>query len=79
MLRYERLSKVFAERGHYVMTVDIEPKFELDICADVMDLTIVHSGTDWDIILASLLSRFQYYSCMKHWAMGSYSSEDGVC
>ncbi len=67
-------SKAFAERGHYVMTVDIEPKFEPDICADVLDLTIEDLGTDWDIILASPPCQgFSIASCMKHWAKGSYS------
>lgn len=67
-------SKAFAERGHYVLTVDINPAFEPDICADVMSLTVEDLGTDWDIILASPpCEAFSVASCGHHWVKGSYA------
>ena len=61
--------RAFIERGHYVFTVDIDPKMEPDIVADVMDLTIEDLGTDWDVIVVSPPCQgFSIASCMVHWS-----------
>jgi len=47
-------SKAFQDRGHKVVTVDIEKKFNPTICKDVMKLTHKDfNGYDFDIVLAS--------------------------
>jgi len=47
-------SAAFADSDRWdVTTVDIEPGFDPDICADVMDLRPSGFGTDFDVIVAS--------------------------
>lgn len=47
-------SKPFADRGHDVLTIDIEPKFKPDICADLLKITpeYLKQFGPFDIILA---------------------------
>lgn len=67
-------SKAFAERGHHVVTIDIDPKFEPDICADIMELSVDDIGRNWDIVLASPPCQgFSVASCGTHWAKNTYS------
>jgi len=47
-------SKAFQDRGHDVITVDVEEKFKPTICKDVLKLSRRDfNGYDFDIILAS--------------------------
>jgi len=48
-------SQAFADRGHRVVTVDIENKFEPSICADIRDLSAedFRKYGQFDIVLAS--------------------------
>tara|TARA_Y100001963_G_scaffold157838_1_gene255298 strand:+ start:2434 stop:3417 length:984 start_codon:yes stop_codon:yes gene_type:complete len=58
----------FIERDHDVLTIDIDPEMEPDICMDIMDLTIEDIGTDWDIILVSPpCQTFSIGSCRWYW------------
>lgn len=43
----------FEERGHEVVSVDLEPSFETTICANVFDLTPFDLPGPFDIVLAS--------------------------
>jgi hypothetical protein len=62
-------SRAFKERGHHVVTVDINERFDPDICADIHELTIADLGTDWDIVLASPPCEcFSIASCRYHWS-----------
>jgi hypothetical protein len=61
--------RAFIERGHYVFTVDIDPRMNPDIVADIMELTIEDIGTDWDVIVVSPPCQcFSVASCMVHWS-----------
>lgn len=46
-------SQAFRDRGHEVVTVDIDPRFSPTICADIMDLSADDLPDDVDVILAS--------------------------
>lgn len=46
-------SEAFKQRGHEVVTVDIDPRFKPDICIDILDLSSFQVSGSWDIILAS--------------------------
>lgn len=47
-------SQAFKDRGHEVLTVDIDKKFKPSICKDVMDLSLIWlDGLNPDIVLAS--------------------------
>lgn len=43
----------FLERGHEVVSVDLDPKFETDITADVFDLSPFDLPGPFDVVLAS--------------------------
>jgi hypothetical protein len=59
----------FIERDHDVLTIDIDPKMEPDICMDIKDLTVEDIGTDWDIILVSPpCEKFSIASCRHYWS-----------
>ena len=62
-------TKAFEDRGHYVLTVDIDEDMDADITEDILNLTIEDVGTDWDIVLASPPCQcFSIASCMHHWS-----------
>lgn len=46
-------SAAFRDRGHSVITLDINPKFNPDIVADILDIKSIHDIGEFDIILAS--------------------------
>lgn len=46
-------SAAFKDRGHSVTTLDIEPKFKPDICADILSIDSISKLGTFDIILAS--------------------------
>lgn len=61
-----------AERGHEVVTLDFEERFEPTICADILEVTaadiVVDGGGHPDIILASPpCESFSVGSIGKHW------------
>lgn len=63
-------SKAFADRGHDVLTVDIEAKFQPDICADILKLTpsnLMGFGP-FDLVAASpVCTEFSKSSMPKTW------------
>lgn len=62
-------STAMKDRGHDILTIDIDPDMEPDICMDIKQLTIEDIGTDWDIVLASPpCEAFSIASCMHHWS-----------
>lgn len=64
-------SQAFKDRGHYVVTVDIEPSFNPTICADVMTLTPkdFKKYGQFDIILASPpCNRFSMARVWENWS-----------
>ena len=67
-------SKAFSERGHRVITVDINPSFKPSIIGDVSKLTIgeLRSHGPFDVILASPPCEcFSVASIGKHWRGGN--------
>ena len=62
-------SQVFVKRGHKVVTVDIEPKFNPDILVDIMNMNPSwFSVMEFDIILASPpCNCFSVASIYRHW------------
>jgi site-specific DNA-cytosine methylase len=63
-------SKAFVERGHRVVTIDIEPKFKPTICKDIMTLTAedIPDFDEIDLILASPpCNCFSVASIYRHW------------
>jgi len=63
-------SQAFEDRGHLVVTVDIDKKFNPTICADVMSLTAedFESYGSFDLVLASPpCNCFSIASVYRHW------------
>ena len=63
-------SQAFKERGHEIVTVDIEEKFNPTICKDVLELTIedLKSYMPFDVVLASPpCTCFSIASISTHW------------
>lgn len=64
-------TKAFADRGHEVITVDINPRFGCDITADVLELQRKDLPDDLDFIWASPpCEAFSVASIGHHWAGG---------
>ena len=62
-------STAMRDRGHHVVTIDIDEEMNPDYCMDINDLTIELIGTDWDIVLASPpCEAFSIASCSTHWS-----------
>lgn len=60
-------SSAFKERGHQVITLDLDPQFHTDIIADVLSLTS-KDLEDYDVILASPpCESFSVASIGTHW------------
>ena len=67
-------SSAFRNRGHEVVTVDIDPSFNPTIVANINELELEHLGDGWDIVLASPPCEcFSVASISKHW-LGGYGS-----
>ena len=61
-------SQAFRDRGHEVITVDIEKKFNPDICKDIMSLESSDFKEKFDVILASPpCNCFSVASIYRHW------------
>jgi len=63
-------SQAFEDRGHFVVTVDIDKKFNPTICVDVMDLTVqdLEQHGYFHVVLASPpCNCFSVASIPKHW------------
>ena len=62
-------SQAFKDKGHQVITVDIEPKFKPNICKDIMQITPKDfDGYNFDIVLASPpCNCFSVASIYRHW------------
>ena len=61
-------SAAFAERGHDVTTMDIDPRFNPTICHDILSVSPAALDDDWDIILASPPCEcFSVASIGKYW------------
>jgi len=74
-------SEAFIDKGHEVITVDIEKKFDPTICADVMDLTAKDFAKfgHFDLILASPpCNCFSVASIYRHWKNGKPKDEQTV-
>jgi len=66
-------SQAFKERGHDVVTVDNNPKFNSTICKDIMELTAkdFEKYGHFDVILASPpCNCFSIASVYRHWDNG---------
>lgn len=70
-------SQAFKDRGHEVITVDIEQKFKPTICKNIMELTINDfNGFKPDIILASPpCNCFSPMSIPRYWKDGQPGDE----
>ena len=69
-------SKAFSDRGHRIITVDINPSFKPDMIADISNLTIKELSVynPFDVILASPPCEcFSVASMGKHWNKHSYT------
>ena len=61
-------SKAFVDRGHEVVTVDIDSKFAPDICMDAMQATRSTFPGQWDAVLAGHpCEAFSVASIGHHW------------
>jgi site-specific DNA-cytosine methylase len=73
------LSNVAKERGHEVFTVDIESKFNPDLCIDILDLTpemIIEKFGRPDFIWASPpCTTFSVASIYRYWENGKPKNE----
>ena len=68
-------SQAFRDRGHDVVTVDIEQRFKPTICKDVMELTASDLGY-FDVILASPpCNCFSPMSIPRYWPEGQPGDE----
>ena len=67
-------SRAFVERGHEVVTVDCDPRFECDITGDIMDSQtafLIHTNGPYDIVLASPpCEAFSVAAIGHHWLPG---------
>lgn len=64
------VGREFQKRGWELTTVDIEPDFKPDICADVLDLDLVSLGNP-DVVWASPpCTTFSVASISTHWGGG---------
>ena len=71
-------SSAFIERGHKVITSDIEPKFNADVTSDIMNLTAedFKGFGHFDLILASPpCNCFSVASIYRHWKEGKPKDE----
>jgi hypothetical protein len=67
-------SQAFRDRGHEVITVDIEPKFKPDICMDIMDMNELPAC---DLILASPPCEcFSVASISRHWTISKKPKDE---
>lgn len=65
------LSAAFVERGHEVVTVDIEPRFNPTICKDILQMCERCVPGPWDVILAGVpCEAFSVASIGHHWGGG---------
>ena len=76
----EGWSKPFKDRGHEVITVDINPKFKPDIVKDIWDFTMFDLPSSWwhgtDVILASPpCNCFSMLAVYRHWKKGIPNEE----
>ncbi len=61
-------SRPFVDRGHEVLTVDLDPDFRPDICTDIRDLHFWQLPWTPDIVLASPpCQEFSMLNVGKHW------------
>jgi len=61
-------SQAFADAGHDVVTVELDPKMESTITADVSELDAIDVPGPWDVILASPpCQRFSVATIGKNW------------
>ena len=68
-------SQAFVDRGHHVLTVDIDRRFNPDICEDILKLKAENFGYN-DVILASPPCEcFSVASIGAHWADGRPDSK----
>lgn len=66
-------TEAFKDRGHEVITVDIEKKFNPTICKDINTLTLddLREYAPFDVVLASPpCNCFSVASCYRHWKDG---------
>lgn len=64
----ESFSKVARERGHETFTIDFNPKFNPNLCMDIMELTIDQIPFKPDVIWASPpCTSFSVASISRHW------------
>jgi site-specific DNA-cytosine methylase len=74
-------SAAFKERGHEVLTLDIEPKFKPDICKDILEVNSIDELGQFDVILASPPCEVFSIAAvwLKHWqkdSTGKYLPND---
>ena len=67
-------SAAFKDRGHSVTTLDIEPKFKPDICADILSIDSISKLGTFDIVLAS--PPCEVFSIAAAW-LHHWKKEDG--
>jgi hypothetical protein len=61
-------TQAFIDRGHEVVSVDIQERFNPTIADDVMNLDASHFPGKWDVILASPpCEKFSIASCRHNW------------
>ena len=67
----EGWSQAFRDRGHDVLTLDSDPRFDSDICIDIREFSTLQLPWKPDIILASPpCNAFSVASIGKHWGGG---------
>lgn len=61
-------SAAFAARGHSVVTLDLEPKFNCTLTVSILDVSANQLGGPFDVVLASPpCTAFSVASIGKHW------------
>ena len=72
----EGWSKPFRERGHDVLSVDLDERFDVDLHADVLDLTSADLGP-FDVVLASPpCETFSVLTIPRYWLPGYKPKDD---
>ena len=67
----EGWSQAFRDRGHDVLTLDMDPRFNSDFCIDIREFGTLHLPWKPDIVLASPpCNAFSVASIGKHWGGG---------
>ena len=67
----EGWSQAFRDRGHDVLTLDMDPRFDSDFCIDIREFGTLHLPWKPDIVLASPpCNAFSVASIGKHWGGG---------